>query len=114
MIETLNKLRRDLNSILSEPTSQVEMNITSDIVENYEGYVNGFKRAVELLDRTICENDPLAIQCALTRVRIASLNLSNLYQDIIDDVVLINKQDSWPAIPDDYKMPEIYNYPSEK
>jgi len=114
MIETLNRLKGSLNSIFSETDVQVEMNINSDIIENYEDYVIDFKRAVKLLDKTICDNDPLAIQCALTRVRIASLNLSNIYQDIIDDVVLVNQQDLWPALPDNYKMPERYNHLYDK
>ncbi|WP_350307657.1 MULTISPECIES: hypothetical protein [Photorhabdus] len=88
--------------------------MNSDIIEKYKEYIYDLEQATMLLNKTIEDNDQIAIQCALTRIRIASLNLSNLYEDIIDDVVLINNQDSWPEIPEDYKIPEHYDYPSKK
>ncbi|WP_387467498.1 hypothetical protein ACSLVK_19040 [Photorhabdus tasmaniensis] len=114
MMETMNKLSYCLNLLSLRKNIQAELNINSDIIEKYEEYIYDFEQATALLNRTIEENDPIAIQCALTRVRIASLNLSNLYGDLIDDVVLINSQDSWPKIPEDYKIPDHYNYPSQK
>jgi hypothetical protein len=103
------KTLMELNSSLSEIASeQDELNI-GYVSDNYDRYTEEFKVAVRLLHETVGENDKIAIQCALTRVRIASLNLSNVYQDIIDDVMLINKYESWPAIPDGYKLPEKYN-----
>ena len=112
MIDALKKLERNLVAIPPKGNEIAELNI-SDAAENYEGYVDDFKAAIELLGKTIAEDDVIAIQCALTRVRIASLNLSNIYQDIVDDVVLINKSDLWPAIPDGYQIPEHYNYPKK-
>lgn len=112
MIDSIKKLEHDLTSALINKNNQSDLNI-SDVAENYERYISDFKLAVELLGKTVEEDDKIAIQCALTRVRIASLNLSNIYQDIIDDVVLVNKSDSWPAIPDGYQIPEHYNYPKK-
>lgn len=112
MIDSIKKLEHDLTSALINKNNQSDLNI-SDVAENYERYIRDFKLAVELLGKTVEEDDKIAIQCALTRVRIASLNLSNIYQDIIDDVVLINKSDSWPAIPENYQIPEHYNYPKK-
>lgn len=112
MIDVIIKLKSDLAAVLPEQRDLADLNI-SDVAESYERYVREFKLAVELLGKTVEEDDKVAIQCALTRVRMASLNLSNTYQDIIDDVVLINKSESWPAIPDDYQIPEHYNYPKK-
>ncbi|MGL4764424.1 MAG: hypothetical protein ACRC2N_05280 [Aeromonas sp.] len=112
MIDFIKKLKQNLITILPEHENLVVLNIP-DMVENYERYINEFESAVELLSKTIENNDKVAIQCALTRVRIASLNLSNCYHDVVDDVVLINKSESWPAIPNDYKIPEHYNYSKE-
>jgi hypothetical protein len=109
MINTLEKLRSSLVAISFEEEIKAQMNIDLDLIENYEGYLSDFANSVELLRKTVNDNDQISIQCALTRVRIASLNLANLYQDIIDDVVLINQQDSWPKIPEGYKLPECYN-----
>ena len=112
MINTLKMLENDLTNSLSDKKSQSTLNI-SDVVENYEGYIRDFKSAVALLSKAIKADDKITIQCALTRVRISSLNLSNSYQDIIDDVMLINSHDSWTEIPDDYQIPEHYDYPSK-
>ncbi|MFP1727459.1 hypothetical protein [Lonsdalea quercina] len=112
MIDSVKKLKHVLTSASINKNNQSDLNI-SDVAENYERYISDFKLAVELLGKTVEENDKIAIQCALTRVRISSLNLSNIYQDIIDDVALINKSDSWPAIPDGYQIPEHYNYPKK-
>lgn len=112
MIVSIKKLEHDLTCSLINKNNQSDLNI-SDVAENYERYTRDFKLAVELLGKTVEEDDKIAIQCALTRVRIASLNLSNIYQDIINDVALINKSDSWPAISDGYQIPEHYNYPKK-
>jgi hypothetical protein len=109
MIGTLEKLRSSLIAISFGEEIKTQMNIDPDLIENYEIYLSDFVNSVELLNKIVSENDQVSVQCALTRVRIASLNLTNFYQDIIDDVVLINQQDSWPEIPEDYKLPECYN-----
>ncbi|MDU6926841.1 hypothetical protein ACP26C_00890 [Franconibacter helveticus 513] len=107
MIDILKELKCCFTMISPDKNTQEELNIFYSS-ENYDGYANEFKSAVKLLSQTIEKNDKIAIQCALTRVRIASLNLSNLYQDIIDDAILINKHDSWPDIPEGYRLPESY------
>ncbi|EYU13201.1 hypothetical protein V2H77_22540 [Photorhabdus sp. P32] len=114
MMKTLNKLSYCINLLSLRKNIQAELNLNFNITEKYKEYIYDFKQAVMLLNRTIEENDQIAIQCALTRVRITSLNLSNLYADIIDDVVSINSQDLWPEIPEDYKIPDHYNYPQNK
>ncbi|CCW30105.1 hypothetical protein ABLA30_03330 [Xenorhabdus nematophila] len=114
MIDTLEKLRSSLIAISFEEEIKSQMNIDADLSENYEGYLVDFANSVELLSKTVSANDQISTQCALTRVRMASLNLVNFYQDVIDDVVLINQQDSWPEIPEGYKLPEYYNCSSDK
>ncbi|WP_313758265.1 hypothetical protein [Atlantibacter hermannii] len=108
MIDILEELKCCFTMISPDKNMQEKLNIFY-LYENYDSYADEFKSAVETLRNTIEENDKIAIQCALTRIRIASLNLSNLYQDIIDDAILINKHDSWPDIPESYKLPESYS-----
>ncbi|MCS4270618.1 MULTISPECIES: hypothetical protein [Raoultella] len=108
MTKIINDLTRSLLGIAPEENILDALNI-SDVSNNFERYVAEFNMAVALLNRTVEKEDKVAIQCALTRVRIASLNLSNAYQDIIDDVILINKHESWPKIPDDYQLSEKYS-----
>lgn len=112
MTEILEDLSRSLLAITPEKSILDDLNI-NDVNDNYDKYETEFKMAVELLHKTVDKKDKVAIQCALTRIRIASLNLSNVYQDIIDDVTLINDHKSWPAIPEGYKIPEEYNVPQK-
>ncbi|NIF47134.1 hypothetical protein F3J28_05075 [Enterobacter sp. Ap-1006] len=109
MMSSLNRLKCSLLTLMVEKKIASSINIESDVVGNYEKYSADFLNATKLLEETIKEKDQVAIRCALTRVRIASLNMSNLYQDIIDDVVMINQQDSWPEIPEGYKLPARYS-----
>lgn len=111
MMSSLNKLKYSLLNVVVDQKIQSNINIESEVVENYEDYVADFLNATELLEKTIKAKDKIAIRCALTRVRMASLNMSNLYQDIVDDVIMINQQDTWPEIPEGYKLPEHYNKP---
>lgn len=112
MTEILRDLSRSLLTIAPEKSILDNLNI-NDVNDNHDKYVAEFNMAVELLHRTIDKKDKVAIQCALTRIRIASLNLSNTYQDIIDDIMLINGHESWPSIPEGYKIPEEYNEPQK-
>ncbi|WP_448310741.1 hypothetical protein [Pantoea sp. PGP6] len=111
MMSTLSRLKSSLLTLWAEKKVASGINIESGVVENYENYVADFFKATKLLEKTIKEKDQVAIRCALTRVRMASLNMSNLYQDIIDDVVTINQQESWPEIPEGYKLPDRYSEP---
>ena len=112
MIDKIQELKEYIIEISQDKRYLADLNMP-EVAENYEQYANEFNCAVELLGKTIAGDDRIAIQCALTRVRIASLNLSNIYQDVIDDVVLINKSDSWPTIPEGYKIPGHFNYPKK-
>lgn len=111
MMSPLKRLKCSLLTLWVEKKIASSINIESDFVENYEAYATDFLNATKLLEKTIKEQDQVAIRCALTRLRMASLNMSNLYQDIIDDVVMINQQDSWPEIPEGYKLPDRYSDP---
>lgn len=108
MIDILEELKCCFTMISPDKNTQEKLSISYSY-ENYDDYANEFKLAVTLLSQTIEKNDKIAIQCALTRVRVASLNLSNLYLDIIDDAILINKHDSWPDIPEGYRLPDSYS-----
>jgi hypothetical protein len=110
-MSSLKRLKCSLLPLWVEKKIAPSINIESDVVENYEAYAADFLNATRLLEKTIKEQDQVAIRCALTRVRIASLNMSNLYQDIVDDVIIINQQDSWPEIPEGYKLPDRYSEP---
>ena len=112
MIDSISNLKRNLATIVSDKNEFSELNI-SYVNKNHKKYTNEFMMAVDFLSKAIDENDLISVQCALTRVKIASLNLSNNYQDVIDDIVLINKLDLWPMIPEDYQIPEHYNYPEK-
>lgn len=105
MISVFKMLSDELMAIAPDQNILESLNI-GYVNENYEAYLHDFKLAVKLLGEKINENDKVAIQCALTRVKLASLNMSNIFQDIMDDVILINKHDSWPPIPENYKFSE--------
>ena len=108
MIESIMILEKLLLRTSFESGIAEGLNV-SDVARRYEGYLEDFRLAVALFRGTVEVDDKVAMQCALTRVRVSALNISGLYQDLIDDVLLVNGQKTWPSIPEGYVLPARYS-----
>lgn len=93
-----------------------EWSINQDINidEELSKEVGNLKVELDLLSKAISEKDMVAAKFALVMVRLCSLNLSNLFLDIFDDVEKVGWSEggSLPGVPDGYQVPEHYNYKS--
>ncbi|WBG91737.1 hypothetical protein N5580_04055 [Pantoea piersonii] len=67
--------------------------------------------ATELLRKAKESDDKITMQAALVYIRSSSTRLSGFFENITDDADLFLKKNDWPDIPDDYQVPEDYNYP---
>ncbi|MCW7762534.1 hypothetical protein OPS06_11770 [Photorhabdus sp. JAR] len=66
--------------------------------------------------KALDQNDMVAVQTALVIARIYAMNLRNFFDGIFEDIEMIGWTDRyhWPKIPEDYKIPDHYNYPKNK
>lgn len=67
--------------------------------------------ATELLRKAKELDDKITVQAALVYIRVYSIRLSGFFENITDDADFFLKKNDWPDIPDDYQVPEHYNYP---
>ncbi|HBW40039.1 MAG TPA: hypothetical protein DEF84_04340 [Leclercia adecarboxylata] len=67
--------------------------------------------ATDLLRKAKESDDKITVQAALVYIRISSMRLAGFFENIKDDTDLFLKKNDWPDIPDDYQVPEHYNYP---
>lgn len=69
------------------------------------------KDAKELLKKTRLENDKIATQAALVYIRVYAMRLSSFFEAFKDDADSLLKASKWPDIPENYQLPEYYNFP---
>lgn len=68
-------------------------------------------RSVEFLSEAIERKDEFAIVSALIYVRIFSMNLEGFFRNITEDIDKIFQTEGYlKDLPEDYKIPEFYNY----
>ncbi|WP_241645608.1 hypothetical protein [Rosenbergiella metrosideri] len=69
--------------------------------------------ATEFLDKAKKSDDKAAVQAALVYIRVYSMRLSVFFENIKDDTDLLLKNIDWSDIPEDYQVPEHYNFQHE-
>ncbi|RPH22321.1 hypothetical protein EHN07_16945 [Buttiauxella warmboldiae] len=70
---------------------------------------------LDLLTNALKEKDLVTAKYALVMARLFSLNLSNFFLNIFEDIEKVgwSEEIKLPAIPEDYQIPEHYNYPKK-
>ncbi|MCA6221228.1 hypothetical protein [Photorhabdus antumapuensis] len=92
----------------------LSVNYGKDIDVSYIEYLQRLFDSQKLLDSAISTGDRLAVQAALLRIRVHSMTLSSFFEAFTNDAdELLNIVDE-PKIPEDYKIPDHYNYPQNK
>lgn len=117
--EFLNEIKDLFPLILKQKSAQLVD--TDDMAINYKGSIIDrldrqlflLKENTELLSQARKENDELAMQAALLRIRSHSMSLSSFFDAIAEDATLLIKADGWPDIPENYQVPRHYNFSRE-
>jgi hypothetical protein len=78
--------------------------------------VKRLQGAMLLFKASLGSNDLITAQCALIRARAVSMDLSNFFGNIAEDIERIAWTGGfdWPEIPEGYKIPERYNFSDER
>lgn len=71
---------------------------------------------LNLLTDAIQRKDMITAKCALVMARVISLDLSNFFLNLFEDIEKVGwgEQCELPSIPEDYVIPDHYNYPPNK
>lgn len=56
-------------------------------------------------------NDEVTMKACLLEIRTHAMSLSGFFDAIAEDATLLIRADGWPDIPENYQVPEHYNYP---
>jgi hypothetical protein len=84
----------------------------ADLNNGFLNDVSRLQESMRLFKRSMELNDLVTAQCALIRARAISMDLSNFFGSIAEDVERIAWTGGfvWPEIPDGYKIPDHYKY----
>jgi|SRR5476649_264910 len=68
---------------------------------------------LNLLMDAVQQKDLITAKCALVTARVISLDLSNFFLNIFEDIEKVgwSKELNLPSIPEGYQIPEHYTYP---
>ena len=83
---------------------------TDDLDALYERNFQCFKDAKDLLNKAKANDDKVATQAALVYIRVYAMGLSSFFETFKDDADSFLKESIWPDIPEDYQVPEHYNF----
>ena len=82
--------------------------------EEFKEIVSSLYENIKLINQAIEHKDMLTAIVAIVRSKVYSHTLMNFFENINDDIVQLGwgeeLKDKWPAIPEDYKVPEHYDY----
>ncbi|SEK76095.1 hypothetical protein SAMN04487787_103407 [Kosakonia sacchari] len=118
----LNKIKaviHDLAELVAGKTSFNDdywsLDYKLDLDKELSNELNNLQIELELLTNALHEKDLVTVKCALVMARLYSLNLSNLFLGIFEDIEKVGWSEEFklPNVPDGYQIPEHYNYPKK-
>ncbi|XBS71690.1 hypothetical protein ABK905_12815 [Acerihabitans sp. KWT182] len=112
----LEKMKNDILRIYLEKGSafnlnEIEMNPKRDLDESLDQMMGELSLTSKLLNEARTNNDELAKKSALLMIRAQAMSLSGFFEAICDDTENLAMLDTWLSFPEDYELPEHYNYP---
>lgn len=89
------------------------INYKLDLDEELGNELTNLQVELDLLTNALQEKDLVTAKCALVMIRIISLNLSNFFLNIFEDIEKVgwSEESKLPKISENYQIPENYNYP---
>jgi hypothetical protein len=94
---------------LSE-SDDLAINYKRNMDEKFQTRLHLLNQAINFLDNARSEKDELATQTALLILRSQSMGLADFFNAIVNDIESILNKPKWIEIPEDYKIPEHYNF----
>ncbi len=81
------------------------------IVDSIEKDIKNINTTIEFFIKAKENNDELAVRAALLRIRCFMMGVYGVFYQTVEDIDRFMQLPKDEAFPDDYKIPEHYNYP---
>lgn len=98
-------------SSLPVDTEELFVDYSTALDHRFEKYLDLLRAQAMLLALAKNQGDELAMQSALLRLRTHAMSLSGFFNAIVEDAEIILRLETWPELPEGYKLPEYYNAP---
>lgn len=96
----------------NDPT--VEFQWQNDYKRNWQDDflrdLRGLQEAMRLFEEAISQGDMVTARCAILDADLRSDSLASDFKRMANDFTTMRRTSGWPEIPEDYKIPEHYNY----
>ncbi|WP_159567149.1 hypothetical protein [Budvicia diplopodorum] len=115
----INKIKNAIQALAEHNSSFSDdnwsINYKLDLDKELRGELAKLQIELDLLTNAIQENDLDTAKYALVMARIFSLNLSNFFLNIFEDIEKVGWSEEFklPTLPEGYQIPERYNYPKK-
>ncbi len=101
-------LFESLSSITEE---QLSLDYEIDFEQQFQDDMSKLQESVNLLEKARAAHDEMTVRAALVYIKIFSQELSNFFESIENDTLFLSKALISSDMPDDYQVPEHYNFP---
>ncbi|WP_413725363.1 hypothetical protein [Sodalis sp. RH16] len=105
----------DYKAIVDELASltmeELYLDYKNDFDERFQNDMIRLQNAIKLLRKARIAKDDLAVRAALVYIKIFSMGLANFFDYMKDDTLRLSKALYTCDMPDNYQVPEHYNFP---
>jgi hypothetical protein len=108
-LEILNR-----KSPLPIDIDDLAINYSESLESSLARYLTLLRSKTELLAQAQKNDDELAMQSALLRLRTHAMSLSSFFEAIVEDTETVLRTGEWAEIPENYNIPEHYKDPNSK
>jgi len=112
-----DKMNEDLVCIFERkspvPTAKTNsfMGSKRSLDERFERYLYVLQKLEIFLSQAKSDNDEIAMQSILFRLRAQAMGLSSFFDAIVKEAENVLRLDTWPEIPEGYELPKHYQDP---
>ncbi|WP_413737740.1 hypothetical protein ACL2XP_06295 [Sodalis sp. RH21] len=113
------KIKKILSSIAlkkidnSQKEDKLFIDRSSNLDEKFIRQLDLINNVISLLETASTQNDELATQAALSYLRTHAMSFSDFFYVIVDDIDTLLDKSSWAEFPENYKIPDHYNFREE-
>ncbi|MEM6053006.1 hypothetical protein AAH450_20870 [Erwinia sp. P7711] len=117
----LDEMKRDFIDILNRKSpmpidfNDLAINYNESLETSLVRYLTLLQSKAELLAQAkVNDDDELAMQSALLRLRTHAMSLSSFFDAIVEDTEMVLRTGEWVEIPEGYEPPKHYKYLTPK
>ncbi|MDU4093332.1 MAG: hypothetical protein E7H57_08680 [Pantoea sp.] len=112
----LDEMKRDFMEILNRKsplpidTDNLAINYNGSLETSLVRYLTLLQSETELLVQAKVNDDELAMQSTLLRLRTHAMSLSSFFDAIVEDTEMVLRTGEWVEIPEGYEPPKRSEY----